>query len=818
MNVKPKIRIARNPKENRSPKSEAALVDLRQKLPIDGRTGGWFRISGFVPLCGISAFGIRPSGFMLVLVIALMLVPAAQAQPNTPHLGYVYPAGGRQGTTFQVVVGGQFLVNVTNAFVSGAGIQTKVIEYNRPLNPKEFNDLRDRLKMLQDKRQAARRDPNSTNTWTAVDEKEFAEIMNKIIKNPPNRQGNPAIAETVIVQATLATNAEPGERDLRLETPAGLSNPLIFRVGQLPEFSRPAAKAVNPDLDSFLERLGKIPATNTASETSITLPAVVNGQIMPGGVDWYRFQARKGQRLVVAVSARELIPYLADAVPGWFQAAVSLFDAQGKELDYADHYWFHPDPVLFCEIPKDGIYLLQVRDSLYRGREDFVYRIALGELPLVTGVFPLGGPAGAQTPVELTGWNLPVTNLTEDATGKEPGIYPLSISKGERIYNHQPFALDTLPECLEQEPNDSPETAQAVTLPVIVNGRIDHPGDWDVFRFEGKTGDPVVAEVSARRLDSPLDSVLKLTDAGGKQLAFNDDNEDKGSGLNTHHADSYISTGLPTNGTYYLWLGDIQHKGGPEYSYRLRLSPPQADFALRVVPSSLNVRAGGSVPLTVYALRKDGFTNQITLVLDGAPDGFKLTGDSIPAGQNQVQITLTAPPTALPEPVSLNIEGCAMIQGRVLLRKAVPAEDMMQAFAYRHLVPVKELEVAVLKRPNPRAGMKILSATPVRILPGGTARIQVGLPAPRLAERAQFELSNPPEGITIQNVSPVRDGVEIVLQTDAAKVKPGLKGNLIINGFAPRPVESGAAKPKANNNQRMSLGALPAIPFEIIPP
>jgi hypothetical protein len=67
-------------------------------------------------------------------------------------------------------------------------------------------------------------------------------------------------------------------------------------------------------------------------------------------------------------------------------------------------------------------------------------------------------------------------------------------------------------------------------------------------------------------------------------------------------------------------------------------------------------------------------------------------------------------------------------------------------------------------------------------------------------------------------VSPVRDGVEIVLQTDAARVKPGLKGNLIINGFAPRPEDPGAAKPKANNNQRMSLGALPAIPFEIILP
>jgi hypothetical protein len=498
-------------------------------------------------------------------------------------------------------------------------------------------------------------------------------------------------------------------------------------------------------------------------------------------------------------------------VPGWFEAMLTIYDSKGKEVASAERYRFRPDPVIHFEVPNDGTYTVEIHDSLYRGREDFVYRLTIGELPFVTGVFPLGGKAGEKTSIALTGWNLPEKSLEHDNAKAEITSLP------GKYFNTVPFAVNDLPECVEQEPNDSPETAQAVTLPVIVNGRIDHPGDWDVFRFEGRTGDPLVAEVDARRLDSPLDSVIKLTDANGKQLAFNDDYEDKGSGLNTHHADSYFSTVLPTNGTYYLWIGDAQHKGGPEYSYRLRLSPPQPDFALRVVPSSLNVRAGGSVPLTVYALRKDGFTNQITLILDGAPAGFKLTGDTIPAGQNQIQVTLTVPLAAPAEPVSLGLQGCALVQGRALLRKAVPAEDMMQAFAYRHLVPVKELEVVVLKRPNSRATMTILSATPVRMTPGGTVRIEVGLSGPRIAELAQFELSNPPEGITIQSASPVRDGVEIVLQTDVAKVKPGLKGNLIINGYVSRPVEPGAAKSKANNNQRMSLGALPAVPFEITP-
>ena len=269
---------------------------------------------------------------------------------------------------------------------------------------------------------------------------------------------------------------------------------------------------------------------------------------------------------------------------------------------------------------------VEIRDVLYRGREDFVYRITLGELPFVTGVFPLGGPAGTETAVELKGWNLPVQKLTMDAKDKEPGIIPLSIRRGEVISNIVPFAVDSLPECLEKEPNNDPAGAQQVELPIIVNGRIDKPGDWDVFRFEGRKGQEIVADVDARKLDSPLDSVLKLTDADGRQLAFNDDYADKGSGLSTHHADSYLTAVLPADGVYYLYIGDAQHKGGPEYGYRLRISEPGPTSALRVVPSSVNLRAGASVPITVYSLRKDGFSSEITLALKDAPKGFTLSG------------------------------------------------------------------------------------------------------------------------------------------------------------------------------------------------
>jgi hypothetical protein len=726
---------------------------------------------------------------------------------------------------FQVAVGGQYLNNATNAHISGPGVQAVVVDYSRPMTQKEFNELRDKLKELQDKRAAANRrarggqggsQAGTNAVWTAADDRTMAEMRNRLVMFAPRRNGNPAIAETVTVRVTLAADVEPGERELRLATPTGLSNPLRFRVDQLVEYNK-REERLNPDLATLRQRRFNNEQKAVApTEMSITLPAIVNGQTLPGGVDRYRFQARKGTGLVVVAAARELVPYLPDAVPGWFQAALTLYDAKGNELEHADHFLYHPDPVLHYEIPKDGEYVVQIRDSIYRGREDFVYRITVGELPYVTSIFPLGGQAGAQTTVELRGWNLPVTSLT--LTNTEPGIYPLSVRKEDRVSNLVPFAVDPLPECLEKEPNNSVAAAQAVTLPIIVNGRIDKPGDWDVFRFSGRAGDTVVAEVYARRLDSPLDSVLKLTDASGKQLAFNDDHEDKGAGLDTHYADSYLTAILPADGAFYIHIGDAQRQGGPEYGYRLRISAPQPDFALRTVPSSVSVRGGASVPLTVYALRRDGFTNEITLALQDALAGFKLTGGKVPPGQDQVRLTLLAPAVPTEKPLSLVLEGRATIQGHAVVHPAVPAEDMMQAFAYRHLVPAKELDVAVSGRFMNRMYLKILSATPVRIPAGGTARVRVGAPNRGFADRFRLELSEPPEGITLGKVSAADDGAEIELRSDAAKAKAGLKGNLIVNILPGQALAVAAKKKKQGNQQRTVVGTLPAIPFEVVQP
>ncbi len=732
-------------------------------------------------------------------LLALLLLAAQADAQQVPHVGYVYPAGGQRGTTFEVIVGGQYLDGVDAVHVSGTGIEATVVDHDKPLNQRQINQVREKIQetMKQQREEgeprrfmSRRRGMEELVEKAGISKEDFEkfEAFRKM-RNDPKIQPNPQIEEKVSVRFTVDKDAAIGIRDLRLATSRGLSNPIRFCIGGLPE------------------TLENEPNDKVADSVIDALPVVANGQILPGDVDRFAFKAQAGQRLVVAVSARELIPYLADAVPGWFQATLALYDSTGSEVAYVDDFQFHPDPVLFFEIPKDDTYTLEIKDSVYRGREDFVYRIAIGEIPFLTSVFPLGGHDGQETQVVLQGWNLPVQTMT-----LRPSDF-LSIPSQHHAGGRLPFAVGTLPEALEQEPNNRQEEASKIDWPAVVNGRIDQSGDWDLFCFEGHKGDRIVAEVLARRLGSPCDSVLELTDADGKQLAFSDDYEDKAAGLTTHHADSRVALELPADGVYYLRLGDAQQAGGRAYGYRLRLAQEEPDFELRLVPATVNLRGGGTVPVTVYALRRDGFSGEIHLALKDAPGGMILDGGRIPAGQDRIRMTLTAPVFFLKPIVSLRLQGTAIIDGKEVCREAVSAEDMMQAFIYQHLVPADELLVSIQGGPRRTPPVRRLDSRQVELTVGGTALARFSsLPDP-MGGRFQFTLSDPPEGIAIDRVEEGADTTLLVLRADGDQVEPGLEGNLIVDVSLERqlPAREGPAR-------RIPVGSLPAIPFQTVKP
>jgi len=91
---------------------------------------------------------------------------------------------------------------------------------------------------------------------------------------------------------------------------------------------------------------------------------------------------------------------------------------------------------------------------------------------------------------------------------------------------------------------------------------------------------------------------------------------------------------LPASGKYFIHLGDTTRHGGKEYAYRLRISQPQPDFALRLIPSRICIPSKGSAPVTVFAIRKDGFDGPIQLSCKDLPQGLQSPGATL-AGQTR---------------------------------------------------------------------------------------------------------------------------------------------------------------------------------------
>ena len=79
--------------------------------------------------------------------------------------------------------------------------------------------------------------------WTEDDERLLAELRVRLSDFAIRRLSVPALAETVLLDVTVDGDAVPGTRELRLQTDQGLTNPVVFCIGQLPEFTETSGRA-----------------------------------------------------------------------------------------------------------------------------------------------------------------------------------------------------------------------------------------------------------------------------------------------------------------------------------------------------------------------------------------------------------------------------------------------------------------------------------------------------------------------------------------------------------------------------------------------
>jgi hypothetical protein len=231
----------------------------------------------------------------------------------------------------------------------------------------------------------------------------------------------------------------------------------------------------------------------------VTLPATLVGTIARAGeVDWYRFEATAGREIGVQILRG----------PGSkLDATLTLADAAGRVLAESD------DGLLGYRCPAAGQYALGIRDRDYRGDSSMTYRLHVGDLPVITGVFPLGLRRGSETEIRVEGVNLgdARTVRVKAAADAAPGTrLPVSLTtpQGPPLGNRTVVVGE-----FEEAGGGGP-----IPVPGTANGRVGIDGTGEMWRFPAKKGQRLLLEVNARRLGSPLDSTLEILDASGRPL------------------------------------------------------------------------------------------------------------------------------------------------------------------------------------------------------------------------------------------------------------------------------------------------------------
>jgi hypothetical protein len=434
-------------------------------------------------------------------------------------------------------------------------------------------------------------------------------------------------AATRTIDIVLAKDAPLGIQQVRFYGNGGMSNARYFDVGQWPEQAQTQA--------------GGTPI-------KVAPPVTVNGRIaISSSRNGVTFTARAGETLVCEIQGLRVLGQINDS---WLKGYLEIVDSAGQVLmssdGTADDY-YRWDPVVAFTPPKDGEYTAWFRDLNWRGAPMAVYRLTVAAMPHAYGIFPLGGKRGTTATVHFLGANL------KDATQSVPiprdagELLQLDYTAPIGTTNRRPFQVSDLQDVMQSAGNSSRETAQSVPFPCVIDGRIEKDGIRDFYRFRLEKPQHVALEVWSRRLGTPMDPDLSLYDSTGKMLGSDDDSRGR---------DSRMERDLPA-GEFGVRVRDIDDRGGFAFPYRLFIAPSQPRFHLVATPDAPTIARGGSVTLIVRAERTDGFDGDITVTVTGVPGGITAATLTIPKGQQEGKLTLSAATNAPMGPSRLTVVG-----------------------------------------------------------------------------------------------------------------------------------------------------------------
>jgi hypothetical protein len=499
----------------------------------------------------------------------------------------------------------------------------------------------------------------------------------------------------------IGGDVPPGCYEAWLAGRFGLSNPRLFVVDALEQLTDAGGNH------------------EFAKAVELPLNMVFHGRADGNVADYFKLTLQQGQRV--------MLECLAPEIDSRMEQSLAVFDATGRELKRARHA-----SRLDFTAPAEGVFFVQVHDFLFRGGHEHFYRLVASTAPHVEFILPASAPAGTKHKFALFGRNLPgghpaslkaadgsvlerveveiqLPPATDAARWSTVAAHPASaavngfehrLPSAQGPSNPVFIGFADAPVVLEQEPNNERATPQPLTLPAEVTGQFFPARDRDWYAFDAKKGDVWWLEVFAHRLGhncNPYVLVQRVwkNEQGVEQSADVLESYDTGANLggrefNTSHRDWLVRFQAPEDGSYRVLLRDLFNVSAddPSVTYRLAIRRESPDFRIAAMPeppppakndqryihvTPTALRRGETLPVNVYAFRRDNFNGAIELAVEGLPAGVRAGPARIEAGRNSTQITLTADEGAATWSGHLKITGRAKIGETDVTRLATAA-------------------------------------------------------------------------------------------------------------------------------------------------
>ena len=450
------------------------------------------------------------------------------------------------------------------------------------------------------------------------------------------------VRENRVFKVTIAIDVPAGTYDCRLVGRFGVSNPRLFQVTH--------------GLQDVEE---KEPNDEASQAQHVPINSAINGMSDQNGEDWFRFEAKRGQRVTVECHATRL--------DSTMDGMLTLTNSAGKPLASNSDY-FGADPFLDFVAPEDGEFFVKFHDLTFNGGAP--YRLVISDRPHVENVFPRAITAGQSATLKVLGRNLgsgakPSAAKIVDAPLDEialPVMAPTDVfdSQSYRFLEHPSdhSPLPTAGTCtltgfqwrpefpgvgpslnaqrmlvtketvtIEAEPNNDFNKAQPITLPAIVAGRFDEPRDADWYEVIVPENGNYAVEVFCERISGRADPVVVAYDEKRNRIIEFDDFGHRQQAFDGHLRDPVGMFSLVKDQKYRILVQERNGRGGPRCQYVLSLRKPQPDLYVAAIhsqnpgPGHLTLWKGGTAYLDIITHFREGLSGSYTITAEGLPPG-----------------------------------------------------------------------------------------------------------------------------------------------------------------------------------------------------